>query len=446
MSSRPVVIRAESLSKQYKLGKLEPYKALRDVLAEAFTAPYRRVRAIAKGESRRDAARIWVLDDVSFDIEQGEVVGVIGANGAGKSTLLKILSRITDPTRGEARIRGRIGSLLEVGTGFHPELTGRENVFLNGAILGMRKHEIRASFDEIVEFSGLAKFLDTPVKRYSSGMQVRLAFAVAAHLQPEILLVDEVLAVGDAEFQKKCLGKMQSVTQQEGRTILFVSHNIPAVRSLCPRSLLLEQGKLVYDGDTDGAFARYLKTTEAGGDAFLVGEDLEKRKTTEKVYAAEPRFRCTSIALLDDGGRPRVDYRSDEAITVAIEYEVFHPLPHLRLVVALGDEASSQVLRSENVDDPAAAQGGSYGREPGRYRAAVTIPAGLFGNTTLNLSVSLLADVAQTVSYEKAIEFAVTFQGYNGNMLSRAVLRPQLSWTNVPATTSGLVAAGLGAG
>jgi homopolymeric O-antigen transport system ATP-binding protein len=446
MSSRPFAIHAEGLSKQYRLGLREPYKALRDVVADAFSAPYRRIRDMTAGMPRRAVSKIWVLEDVSFDVAQGEVVGIIGANGAGKSTLLKILSRITEPTRGEAVLRGRIGSLLEVGTGFHPELTGRENVFLNGAILGMRKNEIRARLDEIVEFSGLARFLDTPVKRYSSGMQVRLAFAVAAHLQPEILLVDEVLAVGDAEFQRKCLGKMQSVTQDEGRTILFVSHNIPAVRSLCPRSLLLEHGKLVYDGDTDGAFSRYLRTTGAGSAAFLVGDDLEKRKTTEKIYAAEPRFRCTSIALLDDGGRPRTDYRSDEAITVAIEYEVFHALPQLRLVVALGDEASSQVLRSENVDDPAATQDGSYGRDPGSYRASVTIPPAMFGNTTLNVSVMLLSDVAQTVTYEKAIEFTITFQGYNGNMLSRALIRPQLAWTDEPLTGSGLLAARLGAG
>jgi lipopolysaccharide transport system ATP-binding protein len=445
MSSRPA-IKAEGISKQYKLGKLEPYKALRDVMTEAFVAPYRRMRAIASGEPRRNAMRIWVLDDVSFEVAQGEVVGVIGANGAGKSTLLKILSRITDPTRGQAILRGRVGSLLEVGTGFHPELTGRENVFLNGAILGMRKHEIRARFDEIVEFSGLEKFLDTPVKRYSSGMQIRLAFAVAAHLQPEILLVDEVLAVGDAEFQKKCLGKMQSVTQEEGRTILFVSHNIPAVRSLCPRSLLLERGRLVYDGETDGAFAQYLKSTDGGSDAFLIGDDLEKRKTSEKIYGAEPRFRCLSISVLDDAGTPRVEFRSDENITVAIEYEVMRSVPHLRLAVGLQDDSAARILRTENVDDPSAALEGSYGVEPGLYRASVTIPHGLFGNTTQNLSVSLLADVAQTVEYERAVQLRIAFQGYNGNMLSRALLRPQLSWTNEPATEPGRVAASLGTG
>jgi lipopolysaccharide transport system ATP-binding protein len=444
MSSSPVVIHAEGIGKQYKLGRMEPYKALRDVMMDAFTFPYRQLRTIAAGERRRKPTRIWALEDVSFEIQQGEVVGIIGANGAGKSTLLKILSRITDPTVGQAVLRGRVGSLLEVGTGFHPELTGRENVFLNGAILGMRRAEIRATFDEIVEFSGLEKFLDTPVKRYSSGMQVRLAFAVAAHLQPEILLVDEVLAVGDAEFQKKCLGKMQSVTE-EGRTVIFVSHSVPAVRSLCPRTLLLEKGRLVFDGDTDEAFSRYLHTNQAGGAAILVGEDLEKRKTTEKVYGAEPRFRCHSISVQDELGNPRVDFRSDETVTVEIEYEVLAPVPHLRLLVNLVDEASSPVLRTENVDDPSASQDGAYGVEPGRYRAAVTIPRGLFGNTTLSLSVPLLADVIQTVAYEKAIELRVTFQGYNGNMWSKALLRPLLSWSNEQVSAEAAVAR-LGAG
>jgi lipopolysaccharide transport system ATP-binding protein len=445
MSSRAVVIQAEGIGKKYKLGRLEPYKALRDVIVDGFAVPYRRLRARARGESRRKATWIWALADVSFEIEQGEVVGIIGANGAGKSTLLKILARITEPTTGQAVLRGRIGSLLEVGTGFHPELTGRENVFINGAILGMRKNEIRANFDEIVEFSGLEKFLDTPVKRYSSGMQVRLAFAVAAHLQPEILLVDEVLAVGDAEFQKKCLGKMQKVTQ-EGRTVLFVSHSVPAIRSLCPRTILLENGRLAFDGDTDVAFARYLKTTEAGSDAFLIGADLEKRKTTEKIYGAEPRFRCLSIATQDDLGNPRNDFRSDETITVAIDYEVMQPVPHLRLLVELIDESSARVLRTENIDDLNASKAGSYGVDPGRYHAAVTIPHSLFGNTTLSVSVGLVADVVQTVSYEKAIELSITFQGYNGNMWSKALLRPPLGWTNEPVSESDRVAAGFGTG
>src|SRR5690348_14743315 len=249
MSSDPVIA-AEGVSKRYRLGERESYRALRDVLAGAFAVPWRH-------RARPATSELWALDDVSFTLGRGEVLGLIGANGAGKSTLLKVLSRITEPTRGRIVLRGRVGSLLEVGTGFHPELTGRENIMLNGTILGMRRAEIVRRFDEIVEFSGAQKFLDTPVKRYSSGMQVRLAFAVAAHLEPEILLVDEVLAVGDAEFQQKCLGKMRDVTR-EGRTVVFVSHNLAAVRALCPRSLVLQKGRLVFDGATEEAVHRYL--------------------------------------------------------------------------------------------------------------------------------------------------------------------------------------------
>lgn len=244
-----IAIRVENLGKRYRLGARERYKALRDVLAN----PFRRTPP---------AETIWALRNVSFEIKAGEVVGIIGRNGAGKSTLLKILAQITEPTEGWAEIRGRVGSLLEVGTGFHPELTGRENIYLNGAILGMRKTEIDRKFDEIVAFAEVEKFIDTPVKHYSSGMQMRLAFAVAAHLEPEILLVDEVLAVGDASFQKKCLGKMEVVAKQ-GRTVLFVSHNMGAVSGLCRRALLLERGNVAVEGATASVIETYLRQLES---------------------------------------------------------------------------------------------------------------------------------------------------------------------------------------
>ena len=235
-------IRAEGLAKRFRLGKRQRYGVLRDSLTELARAP---LRALTRsGAGRREAETIWALRDVSFEVGHGEVVGIIGRNGAGKSTLLKVLSRITEPTAGRAEVHGRVGSLLEVGTGFHHELTGRENVYLNGAILGMRKAEIDRNFDEIVAFAELERFLDTPVKHYSSGMYMRLAFAVAAHLEPEILLVDEVLAVGDLAFQTKCLRKMQDVSVA-GRTVLFVSHNMGAIQRLCPRSLLLDDGRVV---------------------------------------------------------------------------------------------------------------------------------------------------------------------------------------------------------
>src|SRR5271169_1339912 len=256
-----IAIRCEGIAKQYRIGQRERYRALRDTVTDAVTAPFRRVRAALRGgdgQSPKGTATIWSLKDISFEVRTGEVVGIIGRNGAGKSTLLKILSRITWPTRGSADIYGRVGSLLEVGTGFHPELTGRENVYLNGAILGMRKSEIARKFDEIVDFAELDEFIDTPVKRYSSGMYVRLAFAVAAHLEPEILILDEVLAVGDAEFQKKCMGKMQDVSENQGRTVLFVSHALGAVKQLCNVGVLLEQGRLVYmDGNIENVMKRY---------------------------------------------------------------------------------------------------------------------------------------------------------------------------------------------
>src|SRR5512135_829157 len=247
-----IAIRVEDLGKRYRIGTApERYKTLRDTIVAGVNAPIQRLRrGTALTATSKDTSTIWALRNVSFDVIQGKVLGIVGRNGAGKSTLLKILSRVTEPTEGSAEIHGRVGSLLEVGTGFHPELTGRENIYLNGAILGMKRLEIERKFDEIVSFSEVEQFIDTPVKRYSSGMYLRLAFAVAAHLEPEILVVDEVLAVGDAEFQKKCLGKMSDVAN-EGRTVLFVSHNMVAVQSLCSRVLWMQGGHIVGDGPSD---------------------------------------------------------------------------------------------------------------------------------------------------------------------------------------------------
>jgi lipopolysaccharide transport system ATP-binding protein len=257
--SRPA-ISIEDLGKQYRIGlKKAAYSTLRESIVGALASPVRRFRELSGHSANPTGAdTFWALRHVSFDVQPGEVVGIVGRNGAGKSTLLKMLSRITDPTEGMIRLRGRVGSLLEVGTGFHPELTGRENIYLNASILGMRKTEIDRKFDEIVEFSGISRFLDTQVKHYSSGMQVRLGFAVAAHLDPEILIVDEVLAVGDAEFQRRCMGKMQQIASDEGRTILFVSHNMGAIRSLCTRGIYLDQGQLVRTGPINELVEEYL--------------------------------------------------------------------------------------------------------------------------------------------------------------------------------------------
>ncbi len=420
-SSDPLVIRAERVSKRYRIGEREPYKALRDVLAGAAGAALR----LGRRPARSDAERIWALRDVSFDVRRGEVLGLIGANGAGKSTLLKILSRITEPTEGRVVLSGRVGSLLEVGTGFHPELTGRENIFLNGTILGMRKAEIVRRFDDIVEFSGMAKFLDTPVKRYSSGMQVRLAFAVAAHLQPEILLVDEVLAVGDAEFQQKCLGKMKDVTR-EGRTVVFVSHRLPAVRSLCSRAIVLDKGALVFEGDPEQAIHRYLGHGGDRSNAVADEAALALRLTRSEVYGDAPALRCTRVAVLDEEGSSAASFRSSDEITIAVDYTVLRPVPSLRVVVTLADEDASPVLRTESADDAAGDPGPV---EPGSYRALVALPRDLFGDVSLEVDVALLSEVHHELEYSGVARVDVRFAGLAENMRGGAPLRPgQAAW------------------
>jgi len=431
MSSDRLVLRVEGLGKSYRIGEREPYKALRDVLTDALRTPAR----IAHGIRRTKAVPtdlIWALSEVSFDVRQGEVLGLIGRNGAGKSTLLKILSRITEPTQGQVTLRGRVGSLLEVGTGFHPELTGRENVYLNGTILGMRRAEISRRFDDIVEFSGVERFLDTPVKRYSSGMQVRLAFAVAAHLEPEILLVDEVLAVGDAEFQEKCLGKMRDVTR-EGRTVVFVSHNLAAVRSLCSRALVLEQGRLVFDGSAADAVDRYLQRAGGARDSAVIeGDALASRLVKSRIYGDSPLFRCNRIAILDESGTPSVGFRSDEEATIAIDFTVLRTVPGMRLLVTLTDANQSVVLRTENIDD--ADLDGPVRLEPGDYRASVVLPRGLLGDARLDLNVSLISEVNQVLDYGAVAELAFNFAGHGSNTRGKAYLRPRLSWqTDVAA-------------
>jgi ABC-type polysaccharide/polyol phosphate transport system ATPase subunit len=291
-----VTIQVKNLSKKYEIGSSKrKYDTLRDMITEGLKNAVSR-----NGESRRERTIIWALKDISFEIEEGEVVGLIGRNGAGKSTLLKILSRITPPTSGHAAIHGRVGSLLEVGTGFHPELTGRENIYLNGAILGMKKADIGRQFDEIVAFAEIEKFIDTPVKRYSSGMYLRLAFAVAAHLDPQILMVDEVLAVGDTQFQKKCLGKMQDVSRGEGRTILFVSHNMDAVRRLCGRSLLISEGRLAAIGDTGSIINQYLNENafKASATEWVDVSQLGRTGTGEaRFIAAQYSSLCKTVGF-----------------------------------------------------------------------------------------------------------------------------------------------------
>lgn len=321
------IIRVENLGKQYRLGAAQvPYATLRDTLAGTIRAPFQRRRRHAQNSSNT----FWAVKDVNFEIAPGEVVGIIGRNGAGKSTLLKLLSRITEPTTGGIDLYGRVASLLEVGTGFHPELTGRENIFLNGAILGMRKTEIESRFDEIVAFAEIDKFIDTPVKHYSSGMYVRLAFAVAAHLQPEILIVDEVLAVGDSAFQKKCLGKMGDVAKQ-GRTVLFVSHNMDAIRRLCPKTLWMDGGRVREVGDTYQCVSNYLLrgVTEGGRVGFSPPYRMENNMPVI----------LHSVEISDEAGKLTTLFSTRSAIRVRIEWENVAPIykPRIGFVMQTSD-------------------------------------------------------------------------------------------------------------
>lgn len=332
------IIEVKNIGKKYNITHRQGgYITLRDVLTNVFSNPFRFLKQKAKAVAGLvKNEEFWALKDVSFNVEKGEVIGIIGRNGAGKSTLLKILSQITPPTTGEIRINGRVGSLLEVGTGFHPELSGRENIFLNGAILGMKKSEIAKKFDEIVEFAGIEKFLDTPVKYYSSGMYVRLAFSVAAHMEPDVLIIDEVLAVGDADFQKKCLGKMDEITKKEGRTILFVSHNMAAIEQLCKRCILLEKGEVKMIGETDKVISTYLNINS---NAFSLPLSLRKdRQGSGIVKFTDIRFEVngTSDCLLT--GRPF-------KIIISLDAPIFNvEIKNVLVAISLRDETGGNSL------------------------------------------------------------------------------------------------------
>lgn len=337
------VIRVENLSKRYRISALQrKHDTLRDVIADwGFRISKFQIRNSKSDES------IWALKDVSFEVKKGEVVGIIGRNGAGKTTLLKILSRITEPTEGYAEIHGRVGSLLEVGTGFHPELSGRENIYLNGAILGMKKREIDKKFDEIVSFAEIEKFIDTPVKRYSSGMYVRLAFAVAAHLEPEILLVDEVLAVGDAEFQKKCLGKMKDVSGQ-GRTVLFVSHNMASIKSLCNKSIMLENGFLAIKGNTQEVIDKYINESIETNAEYYLGKS---ESTSDYGYVEK-------ISIENEEGIPQKTIPIDKPWQVRVRYRILHNTPHF--IIGLGLTSSENYPIRTVWSKPADISPGTY--------------------------------------------------------------------------------------
>jgi lipopolysaccharide transport system ATP-binding protein len=335
-----VVLRADGLGKRYRINRLERAQTLRVAIHRFAASPIRRFHDAVR--SPREDELLWAVRDVSFELEQGEVLGVVGRNGAGKSTLLRILSGITDPTEGYAEVTGRLSSLLEVGTGFHPELTGRDNIYLNGAILGMRRSEVAAKFDSIVEFSGIESFIDTPVKRYSSGMSMRLAFAVAAHLEPDILLVDEVLAVGDAEFQKRCIGKMREATG-EGRTVLFVSHNMASVRALSDRAILLERGRVSAEGSVDDVLSEYLNTDAKATSGGAISED------TPRVGSGDVRIR--HVELLDVDGRPLSEARLGQTLVVVLGLEATRPVGTAVVEVGISSADGLRVTTSFSVDN-----------------------------------------------------------------------------------------------
>jgi lipopolysaccharide transport system ATP-binding protein len=415
------ILKVQNLSKEYRLGAARGgYETLRERLTGAVSAPLRRGREVRAGEGET----LWALRDVSFEVWPGEVVGLIGRNGAGKSTLLKILSRITEPTSGRAEVFGRIGSLLEVGTGFHPELTGRENVYLNGAVLGMKRGEIERKFDEIVAFAEVEKFLDTPVKRYSSGMYMRLAFAVAAHLEPEVLLVDEVLAVGDAEFQAKCLGKMGEVARG-GRTVVYVSHNLASMATLCSRAVMLAKGEKVAEGPAGEVINQYIAAgRETGGER--VWETPQDAPGNEKV-------RLRAVRLVS-GGEVTSDVDIGEDVRVEVEFwnlqpgarltTSIHLLSQMKVgVLASANMHSANLLRDEWFDRPAPA---------GLYRASCVIPGNFLNEGRYHLNVIVLTNVSKTEAFAgEVISFNVHESGgmrkeYGGEWLG--VVRPRLAW------------------
>lgn len=428
-----VAIRVENLGKEFHIGsKRASYQTMRDMVADAFISPLRRVRNVLRGQAT-DAAELnetfWALHDVSFEIKPGEAVGIIGRNGAGKSTLLKLLSRISEPTQGTIDVYGRVGALLEVGTGFHPELTGRENIYLNGAILGMRRNYIDRQFDEIVAFAEVEKFIDTPVKHYSSGMYLRLAFAVAAHLEPEILLVDEVLAVGDANFQRKCLGKMGDVAQ-EGRTVLFVSHNMGAINTLCQRAIWINNGTVAQDGPATAVVSAYLNSGSSNA-----GE----KRWAEDARPGNSAFKLNQVALKTGSGEVTSEINISEPAWVEVEYEVIRPGARVMLALIIFDATGAQILASLN-NTP---ENRGYGipLEKGHYRARCQIYGNLLNNGRYYLSILGLTDhwtehfSADNILVFEALEDGVLRRDYSGGYAS--AIRPKFQWDTEPLTGSG---------
>ena len=411
-------VEVNQIGKRYRIGVLaSQYNTLRDTLAGVLQNPKNRLHT-----KMTEANSFWALKDVSFKVEEGKAIGIIGRNGAGKSTLLKILSRVTEPTEGSALIHGRVGSLLEVGTGFHPELTGRENIFLNGAILGMKRTEIERKLDEIIAFSEVERFVDTPVKRYSSGMYLRLAFAVAAHLDPEILVVDEVLAVGDAEFQRKCLGKMSDVARQ-GRTVLFVSHNMSAIMRLTDQTVVLEHGKVVMQGPTVDAVDYYLSQGFS-----QEGQHEWKEDEFDKNPAP---FHPIRIRVLSDAGTVSDTVRSTEKFHVELDYSLDEDITGLRVGFYIISTRGEFVLTSFDVDDQERFEKYST-RKAGHYTSRCTIPGDFLNEGRFVIGVNASIFKIRTYFHdEQALVFNVNGTGAPGTQWPEprtGLIRPRLNW------------------
>lgn len=396
-----VIISVENLSKQYRLGTVGSGTLQADIASwwhrvRGKEDPYLKLGGINTRHTKGTSDYVWALKDINFDVTQGEVLGIIGKNGAGKSTLLKLLSRVTAPTTGTIKAKGRIASLLEVGTGFHPELTGKENIYLNGSIMGMKRVEITRKLDEIIDFAGVEQYIDTPVKRYSSGMYVRLAFAVAAHLEPEILIVDEVLAVGDAEFQQKAIGKMQDVAQGQGRTVLFVSHNMKAVSSMCTRSLLLCNGTLAFSGGTPEAIERYL-TEEVGTDDVLAYHTTNSENTVKGVSMISAKIEASEI----------IRTTSSIPVEVKLRFSQDNPIFHLNLHLKTRDDI--HLLQSSS--DPITAAAGDI------YTFHFTIPANLLNENKYVLNFSFVTNLSTVIHIARnVLRFSITEAPQNNNL------------------------------
>ncbi|MBQ6518230.1 MAG: ABC transporter ATP-binding protein [Anaerolineaceae bacterium] len=411
-------VEVNDIGKRYRIGmSARQYNTLRDTLYNVFQNPKSRLHT-----KMNDSNSFWALKNVNFKVEEGKAIGIIGRNGAGKSTLLKILSRVTEPTEGTAVIRGRVGSLLEVGTGFHPELTGRENIFLNGAILGMKRAEIEKKLDEIIAFSEVEKFVDTPVKRYSSGMYLRLAFAVAAHLDPEILVVDEVLAVGDAEFQRKCLGKMSDVANQ-GRTVLFVSHNMSAIMRLTDQTVVLDHGKVAMQGPTSDAVDYYLSQ----------GFSQEgQREWKDDEFDRDPApFHPEKIRILSNEGNISDTVRSTEKFYVEFDYSLDEDIAGLRVGLYIISTRGEFILTSFDVDDPIEFEKYST-RKAGKYTSRCEIPADFLNEGRFVVGVNASIFKIRTFFHdEQAIAFNVNSTGAPGTQWPEnrtGLIRPRLNW------------------